>query len=349
MNEDWLRNLSKRRTGRSACPTGTLRGTVIALDWVVSAAATPAPLARQDAGDTKRMKSPLQSRLDGGCLFLVATPIGHLEDITLRALRVLKEVDLIACEDTRQTRKLLTHYGIAKRLVSYHQHNEITRGAELMVELEQGAQIALVSDAGMPLISDPGHHLLALCRRHRIAVVPVPGPSAVVASLAASGLPTDAFLFRGFLPSRAGDRRRALVELAALGRQVGTLVVYEAPHRLVGTLSDMAAILGNRQAVVAREVTKLHEEFLGGSLEQVLVHFEAHPPRGEITLLVAPPDGSEAAAAPSAPAAEVPLKARVEQIAREQNLDSKAALKLAARERGITKREAYKQMLTQRD
>ncbi len=295
------------------------------------------------------MKSPLQSRPDGGCLYLVATPIGHLEDITLRALRVLKEVDLIACEDTRQTRKLLTHYSISKRLVSYHQHNEITRGAELIVEMEQGAQIALVSDAGMPLISDPGHHLLTLCRRHRIPVVPVPGPSAVVASLSASGLPTDSFLFRGFLPSRARERRRALVELAALGRQVGTLIVYESPHRLVGTLSDMAAILGNRQAVVAREVTKLHEEFLGGSLEQVLVHFDAHPPRGEITLLVAPPDGSEEVAAPSAPAADVPLKARVEQIARERNLDSKAALKLAARERGITKREAYKQMLTQRD
>ncbi|MGH9814706.1 MAG: 16S rRNA (cytidine(1402)-2'-O)-methyltransferase [Candidatus Acidiferrales bacterium] len=297
------------------------------------------------------MKSPLQSRPDGGCLYLVATPIGHLEDITLRALRVLKEVDVIACEDTRQTRKLLTHYRIQKRLVSYHQHNEITRGAELMVELEQGAQIALVSDAGMPLISDPGHHLLALCRRHRIPVVPVPGPSAVVASLAASGLPTESFLFRGFLPSRPGERRRALMDLASLGRQVGTLIVYEAPHRLVGTLADMAAILGNRQAVVAREVTKLHEEFRGGSLQEVLVHFEAHPPRGEITLLVAPPDGSDEVAAPTAraPAADVPLKMRVEQLVREQSLDSKAALKQAARERGITKREAYKQMLTQRD
>jgi len=291
------------------------------------------------------MKSPLQSRPEGGCLYLVATPIGHLEDITLRALRVLKEVDFIACEDTRQTRKLLTHYGIRKRLVSYHEHNEITRSAELVVELEQGAQVALVSDAGMPLISDPGHHLLALCRRHHIPVVPVPGASAVVAALAASGMPTESFLFRGFLPPKAGERRRELVLLAALGRQVGTLAIYEAPHRLLDLLADMAAILGKRQAVVAREVTKLHEEFLRGSLEELHAHFDAHAPRGEITVLVAPPEtnGKEVAAAP-----DVPLRARIEQLVAEQGLDSRAALKQAARERGISKREAYKQMLMDR-
>lgn len=292
------------------------------------------------------MKSPLHSRPEGGCLYLVATPIGHLEDITLRALRVLKEVDVIACEDTRQTRKLLTHYGIQKRLVSYHEHNEITRSAQLVIELEQGAQIALVSDAGMPLISDPGHHLLAVCRRHRIPVVPVPGASAVVAALAASGMPTESFLFRGFLPAKAGERRRALRELAALGQRVGTIILYEAPHRLLDALADMAAILGNRQAVVAREVTKLHEEFRRGSLEELRAHFDGHPPRGEITLLVAPPDESQAA--PVA-AAAVPLKARVNQLVREQGLDAKAALKQAARERGVSKREAYKQMLADRD
>lgn len=306
------------------------------------------------------MKSPRQSRPDGGCLYLVATPIGHLEDITLRALRVLKEADLIACEDTRQTRKLLAHYAIRKRLVSYHEHNEITRAAELVLELEQGAQVALVSDAGMPLISDPGHHLLAMCRRHHIPVVPIPGPTAVVAALAASGLPTDRFLFRGFLPAKTGERRRALVELAALGRQAGTLVFYEAPHRLLPTLADMAAILGNRQAVVAREVTKVHEEFLGGSLEEILVHFDKHPPRGEITLLVAPPAPdrehrarSSAAASPPgvtdpAPPA-MPLPARVQQLMHDQQLDRKAALKQAARERGLSKREAYKQLLMSRE
>jgi 16S rRNA (cytidine1402-2'-O)-methyltransferase len=300
------------------------------------------------------MKSPRQARPDGGCLYLVATPIGHLEDITLRALRVLKEADIIACEDTRQTRKLLTHYGIRKRLVSYHEHNEITRAAELVLELEQGAQVALVSDAGMPLISDPGHHLLAMCRRHHVPVVPIPGPTAVVAALAASGLPTDSFLFRGFLPAKAGERRRALVELAALGRQAGTLVFYEAPHRLLDTLADMAAILGNRQAVVAREVTKIHEEFLGGSLEEILVHFDRHPPRGEITLLVAPPSANgedRAQPAPGAPlaAASVPLPARVQQLMHDQQLDRKAALKQAARERGLSKREAYKQLLMSRE
>jgi len=293
------------------------------------------------------MKSPRQSRPEGGCLYLVATPIGHLEDITLRALRVLKEVDFIACEDTRQTRKLLTHYGIRKRLVSYHEHNEITRAAGLVLELEQGAQVALVSDAGMPLISDPGHHLLSMCRRHHIPVVPVPGPTAVAAALAASGLPTDRFLFRGFLPARAGERRRALVELTALGQQAGTLVFYEAPHRLLDALADMAAILGNRQAVVAREVTKVHEEFLGGSLEEILVHFEAHPPRGEITLLVAPPatNGEEK----TQPAPLPPLAQRVAQLVEEQRLDRKAALKQAARERGLSKREAYKQLLMSRE
>ncbi len=277
----------------------------------------------------------------------MGTPIGHLEDITLRALRVLKEVDFIACEDTRQTRKLLTHYGIRKQLVSYHQHNEITRAAELLIELEQGAQVALVSDAGMPLISDPGHHLLALCRRHRIPVVPIPGATAVVAALAASGMPADAFLFRGFLPAKARERRRALVEIAALGRQVGTLIVYEAPHRLLDTLADMAAILGNRYAVVAREVTKLHEEFLGGSLEELLVHFDAHAPRGEITLLVTPPD--EIVPPRPAAAADVPLPQRVTQLMKEQSLDRKAALKQAARERGLSKREAYKEMLMARE
>jgi 16S rRNA (cytidine1402-2'-O)-methyltransferase len=206
----------------------------------------------------------------------------------------------------------------------------------------------------MPLISDPGHHLLAMCRRHHVPVVPIPGPTAVVAALAASGLPTDSFLFRGFLPAKAGERRRALVELAALGRQAGTLVFYEAPHRLLDTLADMAAILGNRQAVVAREVTKIHEEFLGGSLEEILVHFDRHPPRGEITLLVAPPSANgedRAQPAPGAPlaAASVPLPARVQQLMHDQQLDRKAALKQAARERGLSKREAYKQLLMSRE
>src|SRR5882672_3794184 len=159
-------------------------------------------------------------------LYLVATPIGNLEDITLRAIRVLKEADLIACEDTRQTQKLLHHYGIRKEMVSYHEHNELTRSPELVIELEQGAKIALVSDAGTPGISDPGHRLVTLCLRHHISVVPIPGPSALVAALAAYGLPTEEFLFVGFLPPRAGARRKALDALKAESR---TLIFYEAP------------------------------------------------------------------------------------------------------------------------
>src|SRR5579859_7503314 len=198
-----------------------------------------------------------------GCLYLVATPIGNLEDITLRALRVLKEVDEIACEDTRHTQKLLNHYEIRKPLVSYHEHNEMTRAPELLISLEQGAKIALVSDAGMPLVSDPGHRLVSLCLRHHVPVVPVPGPSAVLASLAASGLPNEEFLFVGFLPARSGERRRALERLRIEER---TIVLYEAPHRITECVADAREVLGDRPACLAREVTKLHEEFRRGRL-----------------------------------------------------------------------------------
>jgi len=198
-----------------------------------------------------------------GCLYLVATPIGNLEDITLRALRILKEVDQIACEDTRHTLKLLNHYEIRKPLVSYHEHNEITRAPELVLAMENGSSIALVSDAGMPLVSDPGHRLVTLAIRHHIPVVPVPGPAALLAALSASGLPNEEFLFLGFLPARSGERRRALERLRIEER---TMIFYEAPHRVAETVADALAILGNRPACLAREVTKLHEEFLRGKL-----------------------------------------------------------------------------------
>src|SRR5262252_6350127 len=178
-----------------------------------------------------------------GCLYLVATPIGNLEDITLRALRILKEVDQIACEDTRHTQKLLNHYNIQKPLISYHEHNEMTRAPELVLAIEQGAKIALVSDAGMPLVSDPGYRLVALCARHGIPVIPVPGPSALLAALSASGLPNEEFLFVGFLPARSGERQRALERLRLEDR---TLILYEAPHRVADTIADAAAILGDR-------------------------------------------------------------------------------------------------------
>src|ERR1022692_5098833 len=222
----------------------------------------------------------------GSALFLVATPIGNLEDITLRALRVLKEVDLIACEDTRQTQKLLTHYGIHTRTVSYHEHNEMTKAAELVVDLEGGARIALVTDAGMPGISDPGFHLITLAIRHHVPVVPIPGASAFQAALVASGLPTDSFRFGGFLPAKSGQRRKLLESVKDAPR---TQVFYEAPHRLLQTLADAVEVLGSsRHIVVAREGTKTHKEFPRGRATEVLDQLKARGEvKGEITLLIA--------------------------------------------------------------
>jgi 16S rRNA (cytidine1402-2'-O)-methyltransferase len=273
-----------------------------------------------------------------GKLYLVATPIGNLEDITLRALRVLKECDLIACEDTRHTQKLLNNFGIQKRTLSYHEHNEETRAAELVKEMENGATVALVSDAGTPVISDPGHRLVASSVARGISVIPVPGASSVVAALAASGISAERFLFVGFLPPRQGERRKALRELAT---QTSTLVFFEAPHRVAGMLSDAADILGARNAVVAREITKLHEEFRRGTLLDLSEMARKVPPKGEITVVVGPGDPDKIKAPPPGQT----LAARIEQICREQGIDRKAALKQAARELGIARREAYKQLL----
>jgi 16S rRNA (cytidine1402-2'-O)-methyltransferase len=283
-----------------------------------------------------------------GTLYVVATPIGNLEDITLRALRTLREADVIACEDTRQTLKLLSHFDIQKRLISYHGHNEITRAPEIVIELEQGAKVALVSDAGTPAISDPGHRLVSLCLRHGIKVVPIPGASAFVAAVAASGMPAEEFTFVGFLPSRQSARRKALRVLASEAR---TLALYEAPHRLSDTLEDAIDILGNRPAVIAREVTKMYEEFLRGHLQELAAELRKKPARGEITLLIGPADGlaAQASDARDPVTATVPLSHRVEEIIQQQGVDRKTALKVAARERGLTRREAYKQLLVTRD
>jgi 16S rRNA (cytidine1402-2'-O)-methyltransferase len=275
----------------------------------------------------------------GGCLYLVGTPIGNLEDITLRALRILKEVDLIACEDTRHTQKLLNHYNISKTLVSYHEHNEMTRSPELLIKLEDGAKIALVSDAGMPLVSDPGYRLVTLCVRHKIPVVPVPGPSAMLAALAGSGLPSEEFLFVGFLPQRSGERRRMLERLRIEER---TIILYEAPHRIAESIADAREILGDRPACIAREVTKLHEEFLRGKLSQLEESLAERPARGEITLVVGPP---EAYAVSGQADTSQSLSDRVEELIRQAKLDRKEALKLAAKERGITRRAAYDQLV----
>jgi len=301
------------------------------------------PLENRDAG-----ASLIATHTPGqGCLYLIATPIGNLEDISLRALRLMKEADLIACEDTRETRKLLNRYDIHTRLESYHEHNELTRAPELVIVLEQGAKVALVSDAGTPLVSDPGHRLVTLCLRHGIPVVPVPGASALVAALAASGMPTEQFLFAGFLPSRPSERRKAMRGLAAIPT---TLVFYEAPHRILEMLEDALGIFGNRSCVVAREVTKLHEEFRRGRIAEVIAGFHEAPPRGEITVIFGPADEeSHLPASGESARGEMPLGQRVDELMEKEHLDRKAALKLAARERGLSKREAYKQLLIHRD
>jgi len=271
-----------------------------------------------------------------GMLYVAATPIGNLEDITLRALRVLKEADLIACEDTRQTQKLLSHYGIEKPTVSYHEHNEAERATELVVRLEQGATIALVSDAGMPGISDPGYRVVALAVERGIQVIPIPGAVAFASALAASGLPTDAFRFNGFLPAKSGQRKEAL---EAVRSSSLTEIFYEAPHRLIAALSDVIAVLGaERPVVVARELTKIHEEFVRGTAGDVLRQFESRPGevKGEIVLLIG--KGS------SPVVAKVNARERLDTIMRDQKLDEKAALKVLAREMGVSKSEVYREV-----
>ncbi|HVP54839.1 MAG TPA: 16S rRNA (cytidine(1402)-2'-O)-methyltransferase [Candidatus Eisenbacteria bacterium] len=273
-----------------------------------------------------------------GTLYLVGTPIGNMEDITLRALRILKDVDLIACEDTRHTVQLLDHYGVEKLTVSYHEHNELTRAAELIVHLEQGDNIAMVSDAGMPGVSDPGYRLVALAVRHHIKVVPVPGASAFLSALVASGLPTDSFHFSGFLPAKQGARRTAL---EAIRNSPRTQIFYEAPHRIVESLQDVVELLGpERHIVVAREVTKLHEEFLRGCAEDVLATLQKRGEvKGEITLLIGKADGAEHAQPNGKNVGQ-----RVRELMNSESLDEKAALKKAAKEFGVSKSEAYREL-----
>ena len=298
------------------------------------------PAAKYPAPKYPAPKYPAERRQNSaGCLYLVGTPIGNLEDITLRALRILKEADQIACEDTRHTQKLLAHYDIRKPLVSYHEHNEMKRAAELAAAMEHGAKIALVSDAGMPLVSDPGHRLVGLCLQNQIPVVPIPGPSALLASLSGSGMPTEEFLFLGFLPARSGERRRAFERLRIEER---TIILYEAPHRIAGSIADALDILGDRPACLAREVTKIHEEFLRGKLSEILASLKERPVRGEITLILCPPNGAEVRAQSNS---SQTLAARVEELMKQAHLDRKEALKLAAKERGLTRRAAYSQLI----
>ncbi|HEX9788384.1 MAG TPA: 16S rRNA (cytidine(1402)-2'-O)-methyltransferase [Candidatus Binatia bacterium] len=266
-----------------------------------------------------------------GVLYIVATPIGNLEDITLRALRILKEVDVIAAEDTRHTHHLLKHYGIETALTSYHEHNERRKAQVLVERLRRGANIALVTDAGTPVISDPGYRLVTAAIDASIKVTPVPGASAVTAVVAASGLPPDRFAFEGFLPSSKRERRARLL---ALKDDTRTLVFYEAPHRIKESLSDLGEILGDRDVVLAREVTKLHEEFRRGSASELLAQLGNEEVRGEITLAVR---GSSAAAAIS----QATLENEIRRL-RGAGMHVKAIAGSLAEQYGCSKKAVYR-------
>ncbi len=277
-----------------------------------------------------------------GTLYLVATPIGNLLDITERALRVLAEVQLVACEDTRHTGALLNHYNIKPKLISYHEHNERERADELARLLETGASIALVSDAGTPGISDPGFRLVNAARERGARVVPVPGATAFVAALIASGLPTDQFFFGGFLPARSAQRRARLEDVRGIP---ATLVFYEAPHRIAFALVDAREVLGEREAAVARELTKLHEEIVRGRLSELIEKFDSTETnaRGEFVLVIDRTiivDATEQAST-------VDIAARVAALESE-GLDSRAALKKIAREMSLTRAEAYRRLTAAR-
>ena len=271
-------------------------------------------------------------------LYLVATPIGNLEDITLRALRILRSVDRIACEDTRQTQKLLNHFEIHTPTVSYHMHNEGSRSEELVAELKLGARIAVVSDAGTPGIADPGGQIANAAIVAGIDVFPVPGANAALSGLIASGLPTERFTFYGFLPAKAGQRKTALEELS---RGDATHVFYEAPHRILDTLSDVEAVFGAAQhIVIARELTKLHEEFLRGAVSELRTQLAARPSiRGEIVLMLAPAMAEDENATQRAS-----IAVEVAALAKAAGISEMDALKRVARERGMGKSDAYREL-----
>jgi len=277
-----------------------------------------------------------EKQLEPG-LYVVGTPIGNLEDMTLRGLRVLRQADVIACEDTRQTQKLLGHFGIKTPKLSYHRHNELGRTEELIAQLRARAKVALVSDAGMPGISDPGGALVAAAIAAGVDVIPVPGANAALAALVASGLDAESFVYLGFLPPRTGERRSFLEGVTGERR---TMIFYEAPHRIADSLIDVEAVLGaGRHVVLARELTKLHEEFLRGTAAEVRTAVAAREGlRGEMVLLVAGAAGDAAG-----PIGEQGLIARVRELIDADGLEEKEALKKAAKERGLGKSEAYRE------
>jgi 16S rRNA (cytidine1402-2'-O)-methyltransferase len=269
---------------------------------------------------------------------LVATPIGNLQDITLRAIDILRQVDMIACEDTRHTQKLLNHFEIKTRTISYHEHNENERAAQLVARLRNGESIAVVSDAGMPGIADPGFRVVAAATQAGVNVVPIPGPVAFVTAAAVSGIPTDSIYFGGFLPAKKGDRRRRLAECASIP---ATLAFYEAPHRLVASLTDCIEILGDRKGVVAREITKLHETLYRGLLSEIIAELRSEV-KGEIVVLI-----ERSSTGDPAPSASDNVVSRYLELLA-GGADRRAALKEAAKESGLSRSDAYARIESQK-
>lgn len=276
-----------------------------------------------------------------GTLYLVATPIGNLSDISKRAIETLQQVDLIACEDTRHTRKLLSHYNISNKLVSYHEHNEAERATELAVLLTAGKNIAVVSDAGTPAICDPSFRAVQKAYEIGAKVISIPGAAAFVNAAVVSALPTDSIFFGGFLPSKKGERLRRLEEVKDIP---ATLVFYETPHRLEKSLADCSEILGNRKAVVARELTKLHEEIVRGDLKELIAKFSDQNIKGEIVLVI---DRQETNDDKTKASNIQSLAERVAEL-EAQGLDNRAALKKAAKEFGISRSEAYRTLISEK-
>lgn len=267
-----------------------------------------------------------------GTLYLCPTPIGNLDDITVRVLETLKSVDLVAAEDTRRSLQLLNHFGIKKPMVSYFEHNKRQRGLEILSHLQNGESVALVTDAGMPAISDPGEDLVKLCIEEQVPIIPLPGPNAALTALIAGGLPTGRFSFQGFLSTNKKNRR---AHLASVSRYPETLIFYEAPHKLRTTLSDLLECLGNRNIVLCRELTKKFEEFIRLDLEQAIAYYEEQTPKGEYVLLVQGAECQEESAV-----CDLPLE-EIYQNLLDSGTPYKEALKLAAKEKGISKRDAY--------
>jgi 16S rRNA (cytidine1402-2'-O)-methyltransferase len=278
-----------------------------------------------------------------GTLYVVATPIGNLEDITLRALQVLREVDWIACEDTRHTVKLLAHYQIEKPKISYHEHNELEKASRLLTELQNGRQIALVSDAGTPCISDPGYRIVRKALENGIRVVPIPGPCSFTAALSASGRPTDSFIFLGFLPARKNPRRASL---ESLQEEFRTVILFESPLRLLDTLADVQEILGPRLITVVREITKIYEEIFFGTVAEALIHFSKKPVKGEIVLIL---EKKHLPEIPSSLPKKDLIEGKTKELIERLGMTKNEALKELAIQFRIPKRTLYKILLDSTD